>query len=160
LSVRAAMRDQRPVVRIREAFPADVPAMHEIRLAVRENRLSDPLRVQPEDYQDRLSTDGLGFVAEADGRIVGFAMADLERRTVWALFVDPMFEGRGAGRLLHDALVEAMFAGGAGELSLCTDAGPRAERFYRTVGWEPTGDRSGSEVCYRLTRARWDAPCR
>ena len=135
-------------------------AMHDIRLAVRENRLGDPLRVQLQDYQDRLSPEGIGFVAEADGRMVGFAIADLDRRTVWALFVDSVFEGQGAGRLLHDALVGAMFAGGAGELSLSTDAGTRAERFYRTAGWQPTGEASGREVAYRLTRARWDASCR
>jgi GNAT superfamily N-acetyltransferase len=154
------MGEGRSVVEVRQASAADVPALHEIRLAVRENRLSDPLRVQPQDYQQRLSTDGIGFVAEADGRIVGFAIADEDRRSVWALFVDPMFEGQGAGRLLHAALVGAMFAGGAGELRLSTDPGTRAERFYRTAGWEPTGETSGREVGYRLTRARWDASSR
>lgn len=154
------MRDERSVVHIRQANAADVPALHEIRLAVRENRLSDPLRVQPQDYQDRLSTGGIGFVAEANGRMIGFAIADVDRTTVWALFVDPVFEGQGAGRLLHDALVGAMFAAGAGELSLGTDAGTRAERFYRTAGWEPTGETSGREVGYRLTRDRWGGPCR
>lgn len=148
------------VVHIREATAADVPAMHEIRIAVRENRLSDPLRLRPEDYRRRLAPEGTGFIAEADGRMIGFAIADVDRRRVWALFVDPLFEGQGAGRLLHDALVGAMFAGGAGELALSTDAGTRAERFYRTAGWEPTGETSGREVGYRLTRDRWGGSCR
>lgn len=145
------------LVNVRAASPDDIPAMHRIRLAVQENRLGDPLRVRPEDYRSRLMPAGIGFVAESGGRTVGFAVADVELSTIWALFVDPGFERRGVGRRLHDALVSAMFAAGASELHLSTDPATRAERFYRAAGWAPAGETVGAEVCYRLTRDCWNA---
>ena len=145
------------LVNVRAANPDDITAMHRIRVAVRENRLGDPLRVRPEDYRRRLRPTGIGFVAESGGRIVGFAVADSEHASIWALFVDPRFEGRGIGRRLHDTLVTAMFATGAAELRLSTDPDTRAERLYRAAGWAPTGGTVGGELCYRLTRDCWNA---
>ena len=140
---------------IRPARFADVEAMHRIRLAVRENRLADPSSIGPEDYRCRLDTPGISMVAESDGGVVGFAVGDAESASIWALFVDPASEGRGIGRLLHDALVAALFARGLNELRLSTDPGTRAERFYRRAGWQPGGETKGSEVGYRLTPADW-----
>ena len=88
-------------MQIRLATEADIPEMHRIRMSVCENRLADPSLIQPSDYRAMLAEHGRGWVAETGGRIVGFAVADLSRRNVWALFVDPAFEGRGAGRRLH-----------------------------------------------------------
>ena len=145
----------RSAVRLRPATVADIGAMHRIRLAVHENRLVDPLSVQPEHYLTRLDPPGISLVAESDDTIRGFAVGDLESSSIWALFVDPSFEGRGAGRMLHDALVDALFASGATQLQLSTDAGTRAERLYRRAGWQPNGERAGGEVSFRLVRAEW-----
>ena len=142
-------------VRVRPATSADIEAMHRIRVAVHENRLRDPGSVQPEDYARQLAPPGLGVVAEYESGLLGFAIADVESSRIWALFVDPLFEGRGVGRRLHDALVDALFARGLTQLHLSTDPGTRAERFYRQAGWEPTADTAGGEVCYRLTAERW-----
>src|SRR5687768_16622075 len=98
---------------IQVATEADIEEMHRIRLAVRENRLGDPSWVQPHDYRPMLSERGLGWVAKLDARIVGFAVGDLSRCNVWALFVDPDFEGRGAGRRLHEVMMTWFFAAGA-----------------------------------------------
>lgn len=138
-------------VRVRPATPADIEAMHRIRLAVHENRLSDSLSVKPDDYRCRLAPDGISVVAESDGRLVGFGIADVATARIWALFVAPAWEGCGVGRRLHDALVDALFARGFTQLHLSTEPGTRAERFYRQAGWEPTGDTAGGEVGYRLT---------
>lgn len=143
-------------IRIRVAAEADIEAMHRIRLAVRENRLVDPAMVQPEDYRRMMREDGRGWVAEADGRIVGFALADLRRGNVWALFVDPECEGRGIGRRLHDGMMDWMFAAGAARVWLGTDAGTRAEALYRAAGWVAAGEYHG-EARYEMSRDAWTA---
>ena len=55
---------------------------------------------------------GTGYATEAGGAIAGFAVADLVRRNVWALFVDPEMEGRRIGRRLHDVMMEWFAAQG------------------------------------------------
>jgi GNAT superfamily N-acetyltransferase len=122
---------------LRIATPADIEAMHRIRLAVRENRLSDLSRVTPAQYHAMLETRGRGWVYEdssARDTIVGFAIADHSTRNIWALFVQPGYEGRGIGRALHDAMIEWLFAVGDTPLWLTTDAGTRAARFYAAAG--------------------------
>lgn len=120
--------------------------MHAVRLAVRENVLSDPSRVQPADYTELLTGSGQGWVALVDGRLVGFGIADAANRNVWALFVMPGFEGRGIGRRLHDELLDWLFAVGAGPAWLTTEPGTRAERFYREAGWQDAGREPGGDL--------------
>jgi hypothetical protein len=85
------------MIRIRVATDLDILAMHRVRTSVRENRLADPTRVKPRDYLPFLQEQGRGWVAEAeDGTILGFAVADLGRANVWALFVDPSRRGGGS----------------------------------------------------------------
>lgn len=144
-------------MQIRLATEADIPEMHRIRTSVRENRLADPSLVQPRDYRAMLVEHGRGWVAESDGRIIGFAVGDLARRNVWALFVDPTSEGRGAGRRLHDVMMDWMFAAGADEVWLGTDPGTRAERFYRSAGWRFAGSEPNGEARYEMSREEWRA---
>ena len=139
---------------IRTATESDIPEMHRIRLSVRENRLVDPSAVQPDDYLPFLRERGRGWVAEFDGRIVGFAIADLSRANIWALFVDPPAEARGIGRALHDRMLEWMFAAGADSVWLTTTAGTRAERLYRAASWRYVGPERG-EAKYEMSRADW-----
>ena len=112
---------------IRVASEADIPEMHRIRLSVRENPLTKPLLVQPEHYRSMLTERGRGWVAEVEGRIVGFAIGDRIGSNIWALFVDPAFEGRGVGRRLHDTMLDWLFAEGAEHLWLGTARGTRRE---------------------------------
>ena len=67
---------------LRPALLEDIPAMHALRLAVRENRLSDPSRVTQADYERRLAKPGASWVAEVNGSIAGFAIADFPSRSV------------------------------------------------------------------------------
>lgn len=129
--------------------------MHRVRTAVRENRLADPARVQPHHYLAMLEEHGRGWVAEAGGRILGFAVADLARCNVWALFVEPGREGGGVGRRLHDTMLAWMFEAGAERVWLTTDPGTRAERFYRAAGWRSAGGDPGGEVRLEMTRDAW-----
>ncbi|HEX2080796.1 MAG TPA: GNAT family N-acetyltransferase [Longimicrobium sp.] len=139
---------------IRVATEADVSEMHRIRLAVRENRLADPDAVQPHHTRAMITDNGRGWVAEMDGRIAGFAVADLARGNVWALFVDPELEGRGIGRRLHDEMMGWFFAQGVERVWLSTDPGTRAEAFYRAAGWQQAGEYRG-EARYEMGRDQW-----
>lgn len=155
-AVRTAPSD---AVTIRRAELADIPAMHQVRMAVRENRLTDPSRVQPRDYEPRLAEHGRGLVAERDGRIVGFAVGDLTRQSVWALFVHPDHERRGIGRRLHDELLQWMFAAGIRTIWLTTEPGTRAASFYVTAGWRLAGTTPQGELRFeRSGAARADGP--
>src|SRR5688500_7232524 len=106
---------------LRLATLADIDAMHQLRLSVQENILADPQRVAPQHYVLMLEKHGRGWVYELEGKIVGFAVADHSRRNIWALFVNPAFEGHGIGRALHDAMVSWLFERGNEPLWLTTE---------------------------------------
>ena len=142
------------MVTIRTASNDDIGAMHNVRLSVRENRLDDPESVQPDHYRALLGEQGHGWVAEIEGRVVGFAVADLARASVWALFVHPEFEGRGIGRRLHDALLRWLFDAGVDTVRLSTSPGTRAERFYAAAGWRLAGPGAHGEVSYEISLDR------
>ena len=120
--------------------------MHRIRLAVRENALRDPSRIQPADYAALLAGSGRGFVARVGDSVVGFGIANAANRNLWALFVDPAFEGRGIGRRLHDELLDWPFSLGDSPAWLTTEPGSRAERFYRVAGWQDAGREPGGDL--------------
>lgn len=150
----AAAAVPRSEVRIRVATEADVDALQRIRLAVRENQLADPAMVQPHHVVEKISREGRGWVAEAAGRVVGFAIGDQTRRNVWALFMDPDFEGRGIGRRLHDVMMDWFFASGEEPVWLSTDPGTRAEAFYQAAGWRRAGEYRG-EARFEMDREQW-----
>lgn len=130
---------------VRVARIEDVPAMHAIRLAVRENVLSDPSKVRPSDYEPYLTMRGRGWVHLLDGTITGFAIADADSRSIWALFVDPKFERQGIGRRLHDVMVDWLFRSGSGTVWLTTEPGTRAARMYASLGWRHVGETASGE---------------
>lgn len=124
-------------------------------MAVLENKLSDPALVTHAMCRDMLLERGAGWVCEAEGKVVGFAIVDLTRSNVWALVVDPLFEKKGIGRKLHDLMVSWSFAAGQPKLWLTTDPGTRAEAFYRKAGWVETGIEQNGEIrlnCIALLR--------
>ncbi|MCB0778853.1 MAG: GNAT family N-acetyltransferase, partial [Flavobacteriales bacterium] len=67
--------------------------------------LSDPGRITEADYRTFLTERGKGWVALVQEQLIGFAVVDVQERNVWALFVHPDHEGRGAGGKLHDAML-------------------------------------------------------
>ena len=134
---------------LRRALEADISAMHRIRLSVRENRLTDPSRLTEADYLPFIAARGETWLAEIDGKVVGFGALDREDRSIWALFVDPDFEGIGLGKLLLGKLVEQAQVLQLPEISLVTTPGTRAEAFYMQSGWHPEGLTDNGEC--RLT---------
>jgi GNAT superfamily N-acetyltransferase len=142
-------------VALRQADSLDIPAMHRVRLAVRENALSDPHRITGADYLAALDALGRTWVVESGGEIVAFATGYRDG-SIWALFVHPDHEGRGYGRALHATVVAWLWSLGHKRIRLTTTPGTRAERFYLTQGWQVCGTVPGGEV--RLELARPDNP--
>jgi len=141
----------------RRAGEADIPAMSRIRLAVKENRLSNPARVTPAMYSDYLDKLGRGWVAELDGDIVGFSYAERGDASIWALFVDPAHEGLGAGKQLLRLAAGWLFEIGHDEVRLGTSAHTRADRFYAAQGWTRGEMKDDVEVWFTLRRGTMPA---
>lgn len=139
-------------VSVRVAKAADVPDMLRVRAAVKENRLVSRV-IGAHEVQEAIQRTGRGWVAEVDGQMAGFAIGNFETGNIWALFLDPPFEGRGLGRALHDTMVNAMLGHGLRRLHLSTESGTRAERFYRRAGWRDIGPAPGGETAFEWIAA-------
>lgn len=142
-------------MQIREALLTDIPQMSTVRLAVKENALSNPALVTEQDYVDFLSQRGKGWVCEEDGRLVGFAIGDLEKHNVWALFVLPGYEGQGIGRELLITLLDWYYGETRETIWLSTAADTRAAEFYRSFGFTETGKMPNGELKFELTADDW-----
>lgn len=135
---------------IREATEDDIPALVAVRGAVRENILTSEIPL--ERIAAGLKVRGKGWVAEHEGRVVGFSMADREESMIWALFLLPEWEGQGLGRVLLERAVEWLWGEGCERIWLTTGPGSRAEGFYAHLGWTPTGVTDKGEVRFELQR--------
>ena len=138
---------------IRAATPADIPLMHAIRCAVRENRLSDPSLVTEASYRRYVEAGSIWVAVDGAGTALGFAALDLAGGSVWALFVDPGREGSGVGRALHDFMIDRASEAGLARLWLTTATGTRAEQFYLAAGWCRAGAASAIEVRFERDTA-------
>lgn len=136
----------------RRATADDIPAMSAIRLAVRENALSDPGRITRQMYEDYLERLGRGWVCTRDGAVIGFSYAARADHSIWALFIEPGHEGLGAGKRLLQLATDWLFAEGAPAITLSTAADTRADSFYRAQGWQRGEMKDAVEVRYRLPR--------
>jgi GNAT superfamily N-acetyltransferase len=134
---------------IRRATTNDIPRITEIRNNVRENKLADPTRVALEHVRWFISNPGI-FVSEEDGQVVGFSAADPRNGSIWALFMDQVYEGRGIARALFEQACAVLRDAGFERMWLTTDPGTRAEAFYRTAGWNVIGHRGG-EMLFEVT---------
>jgi len=101
-----------------------------------------------------LDGEGRGWVAEENGRIVAFSMADAAQATIFAMFVQPGYEGKGLGRALMDEAERWLFARGCDEIWLLTDRNPRvrANGFYQHLGWRNDGVQEDGQVRYTKRR--------
>jgi GNAT superfamily N-acetyltransferase len=132
---------------VRLARESDIAEIMELRLNVRENRLSDPSRVTSEDVL-RFIREGEIWVWEEGGRILGFSAGDERDGSIFALFVRPQAEGRGIGRAVFQRACDSLRRAGHRAMFLTTDPGTRAERFYRAAGWRETGRNPQGEIVF------------
>jgi GNAT superfamily N-acetyltransferase len=142
-------------LRIRRATPEDARSVAEVHVGSWRHAYRGLL---PDAYLDRLSVDdreatwreafGDGtsdaFVADAGGRIVGFASFGPSRDQdagdatgeIPAIYVEPSVLGAGVGRELMAAATEALREAGYRRATLWVlEANERARRFYEQAGW-------------------------
>ncbi|WP_205513336.1 GNAT family N-acetyltransferase [Longitalea arenae] len=142
---------------LREALVTDIPQMNEVRQAVKENALSNPGLASQQDYVDFLSKRGKGWVCEMDNQVVGFAIGDLVQHNVWALFVQPEYEGQGVGRELLITLLDWYYSQTRETIWLSTAPDTRAADFYRSFGFAETGKMPNGEIRFELSADDWGA---
>ena len=106
----------------------------------------DALSVDDNETRKRqaiASSDIRHFVAEADGRAIGFAALggkveedeDGQFGQLYAIYLDPAWWRRGAGRMLWETAVEKARSDGWTRLIVKTASGnTRASRFYEAMG--------------------------
>lgn len=141
----------------RVAIKDDIEAMHEVRMSVSENKLNNPLLVTIEDYLRIITTDGKGWVCTIKDQLVGFAIIDVSKRNVWALFVHPDWEAKGIGKRLHNKMAGWYFEKFTATLWLTTATGTRAEKFYRSLGWKYTGEINIGESRFEMSSEKFIA---
>jgi GNAT superfamily N-acetyltransferase len=141
----------------REATIADIPAIQNVRHSVKENVLSDPSLVTDEHCADYISRRGKGWVCEVAGKVVGFAIADLDGHNIWALFLEPAFENRGIGKTLHNLMLDWYFSQQKETVWLSTEPASRAAGFYRVMGWQEAGTYGKAEIKFQMDYQRWQS---
>lgn len=139
----------------RDAVVTDIPQIQIVRNAVKENILSNPALVTDADVEDYIVRRGKGWVCEMNNEIVGFAIADLVDKNIWALFVHPDAEGKGIGKQLHDQMVNWYFSQTDETVWLSTTPGTRAETFYKMQGWTEVGVYGKGETKFEMRKVDW-----
>ena len=140
---------------IREANTADINQIQIVRNSVTENTLSNPNLVTDKDCEEYITVRGKGWVCEIENKIVGFAIADLKEKNIWALFIDPKFERKGIGQKLHRIMMDWYFTQTKNKVWLGTAFNTRAENFYREAGWTEVGTNGTKEIKFEMTYKDW-----
>lgn len=161
MSTTTSPRSESPEPIIRPATRADVPAIGRLgALLVRTHHDFDPLRfipASPETEQgyggflgrQLRETNVIVLVAERDGEVLGYTYAGMEgfdymslRGPAGALYdivVDPAHRGRGVGRMLLDATLQALRERGAPRVVLSTaERNEPAQRLFASAGFRRT----------------------
>jgi GNAT superfamily N-acetyltransferase len=139
----------------REASISDIPGIQIVRNSVKENQLSNPALVTDKDCEEFITDRGKGWVCEADHKIVGFAIADLKEKNIWALFVHPSYEGLGVGKSLHGLMLDWYFSQTQQTVWLGTAPKTRAEAFYKKAGWKVVGTHGKGETKFEMCYSDW-----
>ena len=139
----------------REAQVQDIKQLQAVRHLVKENVLSNPALVTDKDCEEFITIRGKGWVCEMDNRIVGFAIADLKEHNIWALFIQPEYEGKGIGKELHNRMMNWYFDQTTTTVWLGTAPGTRAEIFYAKMGWRAVGIANKGEVKFEMSYSDW-----
>lgn len=142
-------------MKFRIATITDIPSIQMIRNSVKENMLSNPGLITDQAVKDHLTKRGKGWVCEIDSSIVGFAIVDLHKNNIWALFIHPDFENRGIGKKLQQIMLDWFFSHSDKTLWLSTSPGTRAELFYQHSGWVKKGKYGDGEIKFEMSSKKW-----
>ncbi|CAN5475080.1 hypothetical protein BH11BAC3_BH11BAC3_31090 [soil metagenome] len=111
--------------------------------------------VTDKDCEIFIRVRGKGRVCELDNLMVGFSISDLKENNIWALFVDPEYEGKGIGRKLHDTMLHWYFSETNITVRLGTAPGTRVADFYLKAGWKNIGMHGQKELKFEMTYNNW-----
>ncbi len=139
----------------REAETTDIKQLHDVRMSVHENVLPDPALITLKEYEEFLTVRGKGWLCEINDCIVGFAIVDLTKNNIWALFIKPEHEGKGIDKKLQNIMLNWYFNRTKHRIWLATSPGTRAEIFYRNYGWKEAGKQPNGEIRFELTFEDW-----
>ena len=128
-------------MRIRRATPDDVDAIFDVRTSVHENHMTEEdladIGVTRASTRQAIMDNSLPiWCAFVDDQLVGFSSIKIEDKELFALFVRPECEGKGAGSALHDIAVNWWFRNYPNEpLNLNTNQSARSFAFYQKREW-------------------------
>ena len=133
---------------IRPGTIADLPAIMRIRTSVTENHLSveqmTEIGITIDSSAEEMTAGDLGCWVVMDGAsITGFSMADRRDGSIFALFMDATYEGKGHGSALLEACEAWLKQQGHAEARLTTGRDTAAFTFYRRRGWQETDEAAG-----------------
>ncbi|MBS5771792.1 MAG: GNAT family N-acetyltransferase [Enterobacter cloacae] len=142
-------------INIRPAQVTDVVSIFDIRTSVTENYLSreelKQMGITEEVVSDMIQTSLCTWVAIENEKVIGFSMILPDEGCLFAAFVLPEYEGKGAGRRLVMAAEQELFK--QHETAwLETDKRSRAEKFYTQLGWGNKTEISDTDI--RLEKKR------
>ena len=128
---------------IRAMTADDMGDAFAVRTSVAENALTleqlERMGITPASVAASLDGRARGWVAEEEGVVVAFAIADGGTRSIFALFVAPGFEGRGFGSALLDRALRWLQGESSGTIWLTTAPDTRAAALYARRGFAVTG---------------------
>ncbi|MDP9767504.1 UNVERIFIED_ORG: ribosomal protein S18 acetylase RimI-like enzyme [Atlantibacter hermannii] len=142
-------------INIRPAQLTDVVSIFDIRTSVTENHLSreelNQMGITEEVVSDMIQTSLCTWVAIENEKVIGFSMILPDEGCLFAAFVLPEYEGKGAGRRLVMAAEQELFK--QHEIAwLETDKRSRAAKFYTQLGWGNKTEISDTDI--RLEKKR------
>ena len=125
---------------LREARVEDVAELFRVRTSVQENHQSEAelaeIGVTRTSVAAMIASPEAGaWCVETRAGIVGFSMARLEGREVFALFVQPAYQRRGIGSALLERAVAWLRSKSDEPVHLSTGRGTTADAFYRSRHW-------------------------
>ena len=142
-------------ITIRSARVSDVECIFDVRTSVIENHLSrEEMRqmgITESLVADMIQNSPCAWVAVESEKIIGFSMILPDEGCLFAAFVLPEYEGKGAGRRLVMAAEQELFK--HHDIAwLETDKNSRAANVYLHLGWGNKTDINDTDI--RLEKAR------
>ncbi|KMV71352.1 GNAT family N-acetyltransferase [Erwinia aphidicola] len=133
---------------IRPFTEADRPFLRTLFLASRKANWTwlDDAEWQLEDF-DRVTLGERVLVAEEDGHRVGFAAVLDNDNFLHSLFIDPAWQGSGAGSALLQAVQNSFTSTGALK---CLAENLQAQSFYKKHGWRVVAQGESDQGEYLL----------
>lgn len=129
------------IYEIRFSVHENIVHNHQIQYLIREQAIED------------INQDG-GWICKSGEEYVGYGFGIfIPEPLIGGLFVKPEFHGKGIGSQLLKLVTQWFNEQGIYEISLTTDIGSQAEKFYMKRGWKPSGTDEFGQLIMRRYRS-------